>query len=195
MRNEPMKHIIYIHGYKGENSSKGKKLTEYFYTDEYQVHSPVQDPKSPHNTINSILKLIEELGSQSVFIVGSSRGGFYGLRIAQLTNVPCLLINPALNFSQTNYENMLNQNGKEMIDRVFKEINEIRENIVSEPLDQSKINLFISTNDEILDHTELIQFLDKPRSIELFEDTHKFYTFSDRLPKVKAMVDSEIITS
>ncbi|MFA7326692.1 MAG: YqiA/YcfP family alpha/beta fold hydrolase [Candidatus Kapaibacterium sp.] len=185
-----MKHIIYIHGYKGENSSKGKKLTEYFNSDEYKVHTPVQDPKSPHNTINSILMLIEELGSQSVFIVGSSRGGFYGLRIVQLTNVPCLLINPALNFSQTNYDNMLKQDGKEKTERVFKEIIEIRERIVNEPLDQSKINLFISTNDEILDHTELIQFLDNPRSIEMFEDTHKFYNFSETLPKVKAMVDS-----
>lgn len=188
--NGNMKNIIYIHGYKGENSSKGKKLQAYFDSDEYKVHVPVQDPDSPHSTIDKIVALIDKLGAKNVFIVGSSRGGFYGLRVVQITNVPCLLINPALNFSQTNYDNMLKADGKERTEKVYKEIIEIRGKIVSEPINQNLINLFISKNDEILDHSELMRFISDPKSIELFEDTHKFYGFDVTLPNVKKMIDS-----
>lgn len=185
-----MKNIIYIHGYKGENSSKGKKLQAYFDGDDYKVHTPIQDPDSPNNTISKIVELINELGTDSIFVVGSSRGGFYGLRVVQLTNVPCLLINPALNFSQANYENMMAVDGKERTEKVYKEIIEIREKIVSEPINQNLINLYISENDEILDHSELMRFISNPKSIELFEDTHKFYGFEATLPKVKQMIDT-----
>ncbi len=187
-----MKNIIYIHGYKGENSSKGKKLQAFFDSSEYKVHVPVQDPDSPHNTIASIVELINEVGVNSVFIVGSSRGGFYGLRVVQLTNVPCLLINPALNFSQTNYNSMLVVDGKEKTEKVYKEIIEIKDKILSEPINQELFNLFISTNDEILDHSELLKFMMKPKSIEMFEDTHKFYGFEATLPKVKQMIDASV---
>lgn len=185
-----MKNIIYIHGYKGENSNKGKMLQAYLDNKNRKVHVPVQDPESPHKTVDSIVELVNELGADSVFIVGSSRGGFYGLRVAQLTNVPCLLINPALNFSGTVYDYMLSEDGKERTDVVYSEIKEIRKQIISNPINQNLINLFISENDELLDHSELMELINKPKSLELFEDTHKFTGFAATLPKIKAMIES-----
>ena len=61
---------------------------------------------------------------------------------------------------------------------------------MSEPINQNLINLFISKNDEILDHSELMRFICNPKSIEMFEDTHKFYGFDATLPNVKIMIDS-----
>lgn len=185
-----MKNIIYIHGYKGENSNKGKMLQTYLDSDNRKIHVPVQDPDSPYKTVDSIVALVNELGADTVFLVGSSRGGFYGLRVAQITNVPSLLINPALNFSGTVYDYMLSEDGKERTDAVYSEIKEIREQIISNPINQNQINLFISKNDELLDHSELMELINKPKSLELFEDTHKFTGFVATLPKIKTMIES-----
>jgi predicted esterase YcpF (UPF0227 family) len=165
-------------------------LQAYLNSNDRKVHVPVQDPDSPHKTVDSIVALVNELGADSVFIVGSSRGGFYGLRVAQLTNVPSLLINPALNFSGTVYDYMLSEDGKDRTDTVYSEINEIRKQIISNPINQTQINLFISKNDELLDHSELMELINKPKSIELFEDTHKFTGFVATLPKIKSMIES-----
>ncbi len=175
-----LKNIIYLHGYKGENSVKYQILKDYF-GDEYNVIKFVQLPEPAKN----IEKIENEVNSENSFIIGSSLGGFYGLLLSLRRNIPALLINPSFNPD-------MGQLKDEFPEKYLLQFAELKKEIrhLLESKDDFQIENFIAKDDELLNHTELINYFNiKNIPVHLFDDKgHGFKDFQYELAQVGTII-------
>lgn len=88
--------IIYIHGFGGSGLGyKGSLIRKEFAS--YKVIAPTLS-YLPSLAIDTLEQLIESyLPYETVYLIGSSLGGYYALYLANKYNIKAVLINPATN--------------------------------------------------------------------------------------------------
>ena len=185
-----MKHIIYIHGFDGENSKKPSILQEYFDKENYTLHSFNQNPLSPKTTLEDLkTQILKIKKSNSVFLIGSSRGSIYTFNVGQICEVPYLLINPGFSPSDTVNEIMKERYGDETTNIIITELQNIIDENRTLNHNMNLENLFLSKNDELVDYTFFLEQIANPRTQQWFEDTHRFLKFKSTLPLIKDMIE------
>lgn len=184
-----MINIIYIHGIGGQNSSKFEHLKNHFSSDKYTPTKLEQDLDSPLNSyelLGDAISTIQNRG-ESVFLIGSSRGGLYSFIASSEFGVPCILINPALDAERMTLEKFLDL-GLDNPERHYKEMLELYSRCKKLEIKPELINLFLSENDVVVDHKFTLNMLNNSNSIYINQDSHRFESFSTLLDKVENII-------
>lgn len=180
--------ILYIHGFKSTgNALKAQILKKKFET----VLSPTM-PVSPKEAILFLEEIVQK--NKIDLIIGSSLGGFYAFALHKKFRTKTLLINPSLKA----WESLKNQIGihqRFVSDDTFEwktEHNEELQQIASEiehlPINKSKLNFFISNDDELLDHSQ-IPILFENSNIQFFDKAgHQFTAFTRTIKDIRKIL-------
>ena len=200
------KMILYIHGFRSKGNGEKAKALQTYFPDE-NVISPSLETK-PFQDMNYLMELTKFhlKKNERVIVIGTSLGGFYAHYLSRALGIPCVLINPSFNPSES-LENSLGINtiyGSEKFgDNTIQTLNLKREHLdefnelekhlitndspftISDPL----INLFISVDDDVINHAEtLVKFAGC--NIKLFDNAgHIFSKFDEILPDVKTILE------
>jgi len=90
--------LLYIHGFLSSPLSfKAQQTAQWLavHHPEIEFHCPQLTPY-PAETQKQLESLVESLLPQSVYLMGSSLGGFWATWLAEKYNLPTVLINPAV---------------------------------------------------------------------------------------------------
>jgi uncharacterized protein len=90
--------IIYIHGFLSSPLSAKAEITRQWLLEnraDIKFYCP-HLPPYPNETKRILEDLVEGLLPQSVYLMGSSLGGFWATCLAEKYNLPAVLINPAV---------------------------------------------------------------------------------------------------
>lgn len=99
---QPVTHLLYLHGFRSSPlSAKAQKMADVVRTRYPLVHwwCP-QLPPSPREAhrllMGEITRWPQQVGFESMAVIGSSLGGFYATRIAETMRCKAVLLNPAV---------------------------------------------------------------------------------------------------
>jgi len=183
--------ILYIHGFRSSSKArKGQILKKHFEN----VLTPTL-PISPLETVDFLDDIISK--NKISLIIGSSLGGFYGLQCLKNHKIPTLLINPSLKPWQS-LEKQIGKHTKFNSKETFewtkehnKELKQINDKNSRKKAEQTLLDLFISTDDDILDHSNLDnQFPDV--IIKYYNNSgHSFTRFEEILPFIKNKIEKQ----
>lgn len=177
--------IIYLHGYKGENSSKFEIMKEFLSN--YEVVKPTQIEMSPLKTIDKVSSLIDNT-DERIFIVASSRGGIFGQYLSRNYDIPILLINPVFKPYNDFKKKLANDFKADEIETIFDELNQIHNKTLEMNYSADLTNIWLAKNDEVLNHDDLIAHYDKS-CIEFFNTDHRFSIFTDKLEDLRKVIE------
>lgn len=93
-----MTSLVYIHGFLSSPLSVKAEITRKWllhHHPEIEFYCP-QLPPYPNVTRDILENLIEQLLPESVYLIGSSLGGFWASWLVEKYNLPAVLINPAV---------------------------------------------------------------------------------------------------
>ena len=96
-----LKKIVYLHGL--ESQQGGQKVD--YLSDKGYVFAPEMPYKQNPDLFQDTLEEIKELGEPDL-IVGSSMGGYFAYALGTWTNIPIVLLNPALHSRQFEPDNV-----------------------------------------------------------------------------------------
>jgi predicted esterase YcpF (UPF0227 family) len=94
----PTTHLLYLHGFRSSpQSQKARTMTQHMVSHHPEVHwwCP-QLPPSPREASVLLRQGIKDWPRESMAVVGSSLGGFYGTWVAEQTGCKAVLLNPAV---------------------------------------------------------------------------------------------------
>ena len=170
--------IIYFHGWGSiGDSEKSRSLKS-----EFNSHTVIS-PDLPINPIE-VEKLIDDIVAKCtdypLIMVGTSLGGFYANYFAHKLNVPCFLINPSTNPSES-LKKRIGYN----VNYVTKEKFEFKEDylnsyslmreLITDSFNYKLITLFLSCDDTVIDYQETLNYIKDYKSVHIMEDGgHRF---------------------
>ena len=178
--------IIFIHGFGSSGfSNKAQKTSDYF-KDKEVVLSPSLS-YVPYLAIDTLEQIIEyALPKESVYLIGSSLGGFYALYLSNKYNIKAVLINPAVNANKTlgKYEGMAtNYYDLSQFEWNKSHVSQLNNLVVDNPKEDN-ILLMLQKGDEVLDYKEALSKL--PNASLILEDggDHSFAGYENHLEKI-----------
>ncbi len=186
--------ILYIHGFSSTgNATKANILREYF--GKSMVIAPTL-PINPIETLSLLNEIIED-ENKTIFLVGSSLGGFYANYLRKSMNLPCLLLNPSIkphltlkkriglgeHFRQGTGEIFVfRQEHIEIFKDLFNELQLIRG-------DSKLLNVLLCKNDDLLDHSQTLEYLKTVNMLKVLETGgHTMTNFESQMPFVKKII-------
>jgi len=178
--------IIYIHGFgsSGE-ASKAKLLRAYCQKEGIRFIAPSL-PTIPDLAIQTLSELIESY-QEPVYLMGSSLGGYYALYLSDKYNLKAVLINPAVNASDTLQRAI--GHGVNYYDNSTYEWNashlEMLESYEIEEPNLENILLLLQKGDEVLDYEEALDFLEGAKMIVEEGGNHSFEGLDRHLENIK----------
>lgn len=163
--------LVYIHGLNGHNSKKALQLKEHF--EKYTVITPKLS-KNPSEVIKKLegifFSLISANNDSSVYIVGSSLGGFYSLYFSAIYGHTVFLVNPSLHPEVSLVGKVSN--------KYIEQFKLLQDTIKYSKYTNRFINAFLAKDDEILDHSEFIDTFKNIHTLKLFDNVgHRFNNF------------------
>ncbi|AHJ11363.1 YqiA/YcfP family alpha/beta fold hydrolase [Sulfurospirillum multivorans] len=167
--------ILYIHGFgsSGE-ASKAKLLRAYCHEKGIAFIAPSL-PTIPDLAIKTLSELIESY-QEPVYLMGSSLGGYYALYLSDKYNLKAVLINPAVNASET-LERAIGH-GVNYYDNSTYEWNashlEMLESYEIEEPNLENLLLLLQKGDEVLDYEEALDFLEGAKMVVEEGGNHSF---------------------
>jgi len=183
-----MTKILYIHGFKSTGNAKKAQILKKKFDDVLSFTMPISPKKA--------ILFLEEILRQSEIdlIIGSSLGGFYAYVLHKKFGSKVLLINP----SMKPWETLASQVGvhqRFLVEETFEwtaehntELYSISQDIENLPFNENKLNFFISTDDELLDHSQ-IPILFSNSNIQYFENAgHQFTAFLRTIKDIKNLL-------
>ena len=177
--------IIYLHGYNGVGSKKGKALVEHF--SEYMVLTP-EIPLDPTEALNKLESIIDSLinPNNAIYLVGSSLGGWYAFYLSIRYDLPVFLINPSL----TPWESLAGSISDEYLQK-FKKVDYGKTSGFNEEI----VNAFFAIDDELLDYEETIMMFEYIRTLKLYDGVgHKFSKFKEYLiPEIERIIEEDLL--
>lgn len=188
--------ILYIHGFaSSSNSFKAQQLEQYFAEKGLTgvvLHPTL--PVSPGRAIEALDELFNDF--EIKLVIGSSLGGFYALYFHQRKNVHTILINPSLHPSKT-LSNYIGPVKRHYSDSFFEwttdhvsQLEQLEKQIDYSKLDQSRLYLYISRDDEILDFSDIGKIFPAAQ-IKFFDNAkHAFVVFDRILPEIFKLYQS-----
>lgn len=176
--------ILYIHGFGSSGQSyKARVLKKHFKDAGFLSPSLSYVPKLAINTLEEIIESYQK--HDKIYLMGSSLGGYYSIYLADKYNLPAIIINPAVNPTETlkefglknnYYDNSKFECTKEHLDslKIF-EVKDVKNELYF---------LLSKKGDEVLDYKEAKKMFENSKSI--IEDGGD-HSFDDIAKHIKAM--------
>ena len=181
--------ILYIHGFKSSEKAKKAQILKRKFN---SVISPTI-PVSPAEAIQFLDNVI--INETPGFIIGSSLGGFYAFYLTLKYKIACLLINPSMTPWITLKKHVgihtrfLSNDKFEWKKEHNDELEEISKNFSKYKINERLFNFFISTDDELLNHSNLTDKF-KNSEIHYFDNYgHQFIRFTNTIPLLKKIIN------
>ena len=186
--------IVNIHGFEssGENS-KYKWLKENY---QCEIYSPTFDyrntnPRIVLKTLRDKINAVQRAdASEPVCIVGSSLGGFYAGRLANITGAPVVLLNPCLNpwafvQSETGEQTIFGTERRISVAEHFAEdFRSLADAVSPVPTALERTLAILSTADEVLDWRLAWQSLQGAGIVLSAGDDHRISRFAAFVPEI-----------
>lgn len=179
--------ILYIHGFRSSSQArKGQILKKHFEN--------VLTPTLLISPLEAVDFLDDIIAKNKIdLIIGSSLGGFYGFYCLKNYKIPTILINPSLKPWET-LEKQIGKhtklNSKETFEWTKEHNNELK--LINEQTDkktsQKLLDLFISTDDDILDHSNIDKQFPEVKIKYYNNSGHSFTRFEEILPFIESKI-------
>ncbi len=185
--------IIYIHGFNSSGkSTKVDQLRASFPN--YKIIAPTlsSDPNEAYSQIVS--EIVKEY--DDTIIIGTSLGGFYALAISNRFDIPCFLINPSLKPHKTLIKRVgshirfgTDNEVYEFKEQYLHMLKEISYEINANDQNDKLINVYISTDDEELDFSNIKSIIPKMNTYKEYDNCgHRFSKFSEIIPDIQECI-------
>jgi predicted esterase YcpF (UPF0227 family) len=181
--------VLYIHGFLSSPLSAKAEITRKWLNQNYpdvEFYCP-HLPPYPNETQIILEKLVEKLSSDSVYLIGSSLGGFWATYLAEQFNLPAVLINPAVkpqNFMPSYLDiDVKSYHTDECYRLQERHINEI----IAADIPVTRLKnywLMVQTGDETLDYRQAVEkYSGCKQTIEEGGD-HSFQGYENHLESI-----------
>jgi hypothetical protein len=180
--------IIYLHGFRSSaHSIKGQLLQQYCTRfPDIQVHLPDLN-MPPLDAIQQLVTLVRCM--DRVALVGSSLGGFYATYLVAQTQVPAVLINPAMRpwqlFRELFQEQLPLQVHPEWTLQET-DLEQLQQLALPQAQEADKILVLLQQGDEVLDYREAHRYYSaaRPPAMLMTEayGNHGMDDFAEKIP-------------
>lgn len=146
-------------------------------------------PYDPRKSIEILQAEVEQCLPESVGLVGSSMGGFYGIWLAEHYGLPLILVNPAIRPFELLQDYLgINENvyTGERYEFTGQHIQELRELDVPRVSQPERYLLLTQTADEVLDYQQGVEKFARSKQIVEEGGSHGFDGFERHLPTIFA---------
>lgn len=180
--------LTYLHGF---NSSPGSHKAQVLkrYLDERNLGGQFCCPALPHEPKRAIALVeakIAEYPRESITLVGSSLGGFYGTYLAERYNLRAVLLNPAVHPHEDlraylgAQRNLHTQRKYELTEAHLR----AWERLYLPTIHPARYLLLVETGDELLDYREAVKKYAGARQIVIEGGNHSLTRFPERIPLI-----------
>jgi predicted esterase YcpF (UPF0227 family) len=182
--------LIYLHGFGSSgDSEKSQALRIRFGGD--NVYSP-DLPIDAFEVIDMVADYVRSVKDYPIIFSGTSLGGFYANYFAQKFDCPCVLINPAINPSQS-LSKALGENKNYASGLTFELTQQHLDRWAAMKADNNDINgalinLFIALDDEVIDAQQMLAAFPHYKYLKTFETGG--HRFSAHWPEVVDFVET-----
>lgn len=181
-------HLFYIHGFNSSPQSAKARLLAGALTPYSNVHFHVPTlPYDPQQAIAALQQEIEACLPESIGLVGSSMGGFYGTTMAEKYDLPLVLVNPAIR----PFELLMDYLGEntniytgEKYTFTAKHIDILKQLDVPQITRPQRYLLLTQTADEVLDYRQGVEKFANSEQIVEAGGSHGFDGFERYIPNI-----------
>ena len=178
--------IIYVHGWNSHAKARKAELliSELKDNNHYEVLS-VTLKSHPREAIEQLSQIIDkELQERSVYLIGSSLGGYFSCFLAEKHNIKAAMINPAV-WAYKIFENDRGENTNPNTNETYfidqEWVDSLEEIFIQNP-DPAKYLVLLQTGDETLDYRYGAKYFEGA-NIEIDEGgSHSFDDLESKIP-------------
>ena len=184
--------LVYLHGFRSSpNSTKavmtGEAVRALSTSDNvYEWYCP-QLLASPKESIDMVVKHIDQSNADRIVIIGSSLGGFYTNYLAQKYQCKGIALNPAVYAArelEPHVGMMTAYDSEEPFDFKAEYIDELRALQVDQITNPERYFLIAAKGDELLDWREMVAFYPGSKQLILEGSDHGIADYVNHLPAV-----------
>ncbi|WP_024872370.1 esterase YqiA [Tolumonas lignilytica] len=174
--------LIYLHGFNSTpDSVKARQMKEYLTKElpDIQICIPAL-PNTPAATWQMLQQILADLGDRPLGLVGSSMGGFWATKIAEVYGHKAVVVNPAVQPHHLLQQLLGPQQNPYTGEKYLLEpqhVTELRELGVPELHHPERIWLLQQQGDEVLDYRHALQFYHFARTTIEQGGNHAFIGF------------------
>jgi predicted esterase YcpF (UPF0227 family) len=189
--------LVYLHGFRSSpNSSKavmtGEAVRALTTPDNvYEWYCP-QLLASPKESIDMVVKHIDQSKADRIVIIGSSLGGFYTNYLAEKYQCKGIVLNPAVYAArelEPHVGMMTAYDSEEPFDFKPEYIDELRALQVEHITNPEQYFLIAAKGDELLDWKEMSVFYPGAKQLILDGSDHGITNYADHLPAVIEFIE------
>ena len=189
--------LVYLHGFRSSpNSTKavmtGEAVRALSTSDNtYEWYCP-QLLASPKESIDMVVKYINQSKADRIVIIGSSLGGFYTNYLAEKYQCKGIALNPAVYAArelEPHVGMMTAYDSEEPFDFKAEYIDELRALQVNGITDSNRYFLIAAKGDELLDWKEMAAFYPDAKQLILEGSDHGISEYADHLPTVIEFIE------
>jgi predicted esterase YcpF (UPF0227 family) len=189
--------LVYLHGFRSSpNSSKAvmtgeavKALSSNNHA--YEWYCP-QLLASPKESMEMVVKHIDQSNADRIVIIGSSLGGFYTNYLAEKYQCKGVALNPAVYAArelEPHVGMMTAYDSEEPFDFKAEYIDELRALQVNAISDPKRYFLIAAKGDELLDWREMVAFYPGAKQLVLEGSDHGIADYANHLPAVIEFIE------
>lgn len=189
--------LVYLHGFRSSpNSTKAvitgeavRALSSVENT--YEWYCP-QLLASPKQSMDMVVKHIDQSEADHIVIIGSSLGGFYTNYLAEKYRCKGIVLNPAVYAArelEPHVGMMTAYDSEEPFDFKAEYIDQLRALQVDAISDPHRYFLIAAKGDELLDWKEMVTFYSGAQQLVLEGSDHGIADYADHLPAVIQFIE------
>ena len=189
--------LVYLHGFRSSpNSTKavmtGEAVKALSTSDNgYEWYCP-QLLASPKESIDMVVKHIDQSNADRIVIIGSSLGGFYTDYLAEKYQCKGVALNPAVYAArelEPHVGMMTAYDSEEPFDFKAEYIDELRALQVDQITNPERYFLIAAKGDELLDWREMVAFYPGAKQLILEGSDHGIADYVNHLPAVIEFIE------
>ena len=147
---------------------------------------------SPKESIDMVIKHIDQSQADRIVIIGSSLGGFYTNFLAEKYQCKAVALNPAVYAArelEPHVGMMTAYDSEEPFDFKAEYIDQLRDLQVDSITDPNRYFLIAAKGDELLDWKEMVAFYSGAQQLILEGSDHGISNYADHLPAVIEFIE------
>ena len=183
--------IIYLHGFNSTGPDSGKFNDLKKGLPDIDVYAPTYPSNDPDKAIQIVSKFIEDHQADydELMLVGTSMGGYFAQYLGRKYNAKVVLINPALNPTET-LKRYIGENTNfytgEDYTLTKSRIDAFAKYNIDEYLHMFGTLVLLDTEDEIVDYKDALdRYAGNSKVVVYAGGNHRFAHITDALPQIK----------